>query len=373
MTALLHSILVLEKRGSLYLWVIVLSILTFTMSVTGTFLVRSGILNSVHTFANDPSRGLYILIFLSIMIFSSLYIFYKFAPKEKTGFQLFSKESFILTNNWFMIFFLITVLIGTIYPIFLEIIANEKISVGPPYYNTILAPFIIPLLFFMSYGPHANWLASKPTGIKKILIVLFLSVCLIITFIYFTNEKNILINLILVSSIYLIFQTFLDLLKNLGKKNFSLYSSIFSHLGFGLLIFFISLNSIFSIEHDFNIKIGEKKKLENFEITLEDLKVYPEKNYKKFVGNLIVFYNKNNSIEFLNPEIRIYDQPKTITYEASIKSNLLSDTYVTMSNISRSDFYNIKFQKKPFMNLIWFSTILIAFGGLIRMLGRRIK
>ena len=373
MTALLHSILVLEKRGSLYLWVIVLSILTFTMSVTGTFLVRSGILNSVHTFANDPSRGLYILIFLSIMIFSSLYIFYKFAPKEKTGFELFSKEFFILTNNWFMIFFLITVLIGTIYPIFLEIIANEKISVGPPYYNTILAPFIIPLLFFMSYGPHANWLAPKPPGIKKFFIVLFLSACLIITFIYFTNEKNILINLILVSSIYLIFQTFLDLLKNLGKKNFSLYSSIFSHLGFGLLIFFISLNSIFSIEHDFNIKIGEKKKLENFEITLEDLKVYPEKNYKKFVGNLIVFYNKNNSVEFLNPEIRIYDQPKTITYEASIKSNLLSDTYVTMSNISRSDFYNIKFQKKPFMNLIWFSTILIAFGGLIRMLGRRIK
>ena len=91
------------------------------------------------------------------------------------------------------------------------------------------------------------------------------------------------------------------------------------------------------------------------------------------MGNLIVFYNKNNSVEFLNPEIRIYDQPKTITYEASIKSNLLSDTYVTMSNISRSDFYNIKFQKKPFMNLIWFSTILIAFGGLIKMLGRRVK
>ena len=373
MTALLHSILVLEKRGSLYLWVITLSILTFTMSVTGTFLVRSGILNSVHTFANDPSRGLYLLIFLSIMIFSSLYVFYKFAPKEKVEFKPFSKEFFILINNWFMIFFLITVLIGTIYPIFLEIIANEKISVGPPYYNTILAPFVIPLLFLMSYGPQANWLVSKPAEIKKLVTVLFLSVCLIIIFIYFTNQKNILINLILISSIYLIFQTFLDLLKNLGKKNFSFYSSIFSHLGFGLLIFFISLNSIFSIEHDFNIKIGEKRKLGNLEITLQDLKIYPEKNYKKFVGNLMVFYNKNNSIEFLNPEIRIYDQPKTITYEASIKSNVLSDTYVTMSNISKSDFYNIKFQKKPFMNLIWFSTILIAFGGFIRILERRTK
>jgi len=374
MTALLHSILVLEKRENLYLWVIVLSILTFTMSVTGTFLVRSGILNSVHTFANDPSRGLYILVFLSIMIFSSLYIFYKFAPKEKkTEFELFSKEFFILTNNWFMIFFLITVLIGTIYPIFLEIIANEKISIGSPYYNTILAPFVIPLLLLMSYGPKANWLVYKPTRLRKSLSILFLSVFLIIIFIYFTNQKNILINLILVSSIYLIIQTFLDLLKNLSKKNFSLYSSIFSHLGFGFLILFISLNSIFSVEHDFNIKIGEKRKLENLEITLQDLKIYPEKNYKKFVGNLMVFYSKNNSVEFLNPEIRIYDQPKTITYEASIKSNVLSDTYVTMSNISRSDFYNIKFQKKPFMNLIWFSVILIAFGAFVRALERRIK
>jgi len=374
MTALLHSILVLEKRENLYLWVIVLSILTFTMSVTGTFLVRSGILNSVHTFANDPSRGLYILVFLSIMIFSSLYIFYKFAPKEKkTEFELFSKEFFILTNNWFMIFFLITVLIGTIYPIFLEIIANEKISIGSPYYNTILAPFVIPLLLLMSYGPKANWLVYKPTRLRKSLSILFLSVFLIIIFIYFTNQKNILINLILVSSIYLIIQTFLDLLKNLSKKNFPLYASIFSHLGFGFLIFFISLNSIFSVEHDFNIKIGEKRKLENLEITLQDLKIYSEKNYKKFVGKLMIFYNKNNSVEFLNPEIRIYDQPKTITYEASIKSDVLSDTYVTMSNISRSDFYNIKFQKKPFMNLIWFSAILIAFGGFIRVLERRIK
>jgi len=374
MTALLHSILVLKKRKDLYLWVIVLSILTFTMSVTGTFLVRSGILNSVHTFANDPSRGLYILVFLSIMIFSSLYIFYKFAPKEKkAGFELFSKEFFILTNNWFMIFFLITVLIGTIYPIFLEIISSEKISIGPPYYNTILAPFVIPLLLLMSYAFQAHWLVPKPAKIKKLLIILFLSVCLIVIFIYFTNQKNILINLILLSSIYLIIQTFLDLLKNLSKKNLFLYSGIFSHLGFGLLILFISLNSIFSVEHDFNIKIGKKKKLDNFEITLRDLKVHPEKNYKKFVGDLMVFNNKNNSIEFLSPEIRIYNRPETITYEASIKSNILSDTYVTMSNISRSDFYNIKFQKKPFMNLIWFSTILIAFGGFIRILERRTK
>ncbi len=372
MTALLHSILVLEKKDSLYLWVIALSILTFTMSVTGTFLVRSGILNSVHTFANDPSRGLFILVFLSLMIFLSLYVFYKFSPKEKTDkFELFSKEFFILTNNWFMTFFLITVLIGTIYPIFLEIIANENISVGPPYYIAILAPFVIPLLFFMSYAPQANWNVSKSTKTRRFLTILFLSVALIFIFIYFTNEKNILINLILLSSIYLILQTFLDLTNNIGKKNFSLYSSIFSHLGFGLLILFISLNSIFSVDHDLNIKIGEKKKIGNFEITLDDLHIYKKSNYKTYVGNVTVRNKKNNSLEFMKPEIRIYDQPETITYEASIKSNILADTYVTMSNISRSEFYNIKLQKKPFMNLIWFSTLLIAFGVVIRMLEKR--
>ena len=141
MTALFHSILVLEKKNGIYLWVIILSILTFTMSVTGTFLVRSGILNSVHTFASDPSRGMYILIFLSIMVFSSIYIFYKYAPTEKRSFNLFSKEFFILTNNWFMIFFLITVLIGTIYPIFFEVLTAKKISIGPPYYNSFWLHF----------------------------------------------------------------------------------------------------------------------------------------------------------------------------------------------------------------------------------------
>ena len=181
MTALFHSILVLEKRGGIYLWVIVLSILTFTMSVTGTFLVRSGILNSVHTFASDPTRGLYILIFLSIMIFASIYIFYKYAGTENRSFDLFSKEFFILTNNWFMSFFLITVLIGTVYPIFLEVLTNHKISIGPPYYNTILAPFLVPLLFIMAYGPKTSWIVSKPISIKRVLFTLLISLTILLS------------------------------------------------------------------------------------------------------------------------------------------------------------------------------------------------
>ncbi len=374
MTALFHSILVLEKRGGIYLWVVVLSILTFTMSVTGTFLVRSGILNSVHTFANDPTRGLYILIFLSIMIFSSIYIFYKYSPVENRSFNLFSKEFFIITNNWFMSFFLVTVLIGTVYPIFLEVLTNQKISIGPPYYNTVLAPFLVPLLFFMAYGPKTSWVVPKPIIIKKILTTLLLSLLATFVIIFLVNKKDFLTNLLLLSSIYLVLQSLNDFFKNLktkSERNYINKSSLISHLGFGLLILFISLNSIMSVEHDFNMKIGEKKQLKDFQITLENLKVYDDKNFKKYIGDIVILNNKKNTIVRLKPEIRVYNSPETITYEASIKSKLFGDTYVTMSNISRSDFYNIKFQIKPFMNLIWFSTILIVLGGLLRMKDRK--
>ena len=149
-SALMHSVMVLEKRNTLYEWVIILCLLTFILSVTGTFLVRSGILNSVHTFASDPSRGLYILIFLSLMIFTSLVVFSRKRKKDTYDFNPNSKETFILANNWFMIFFLVTVLIGTLYPIFLDVLTNMKVSVGPPFYNIVIIPFIIPFLVLMA-------------------------------------------------------------------------------------------------------------------------------------------------------------------------------------------------------------------------------
>ena len=163
LTALIHSIIVLEKRSLLASWTLILSIASFTLSMCGTFLVRSGILNSVHTFANDPKRGIFILIFLFVLILGSLFIFFALhKPKieEQKNF-LFSKETSILLNNWFMMYFLSVVLIGTVYPIFLEVIANEKISVGPPFYNKLLIPFLIPFLIFMTIGPNTKWIKDN--------------------------------------------------------------------------------------------------------------------------------------------------------------------------------------------------------------------
>ncbi len=368
MTALLHSVLVLERRMGLYSWVIILSILTFTMSVVGTFLVRSGILNSVHTFANDPARGLFILTFLILMVFSSIFIFFKYSPSERKKYQIFSKEFFILINNWFMVFFLAVVLIGTLYPVFLDTLIGEKISVGPPYYNFVLAPFLIPLLFLMTSGPKHKWISSET---KKFFdIILFLSVFLFLIVFFIIKENNLLINLILLFSIYLIIQTIFDFYENLKNRNINL-SRIISHFGFGLLIFFISVNHIFSVESNFNVRVGEKKDIKNYIIKFENLETSSGNNYQSVVGYFEIFNKKKLIKENLEPEIRVYNQPKTVTYEASINSNLFSDTYLTMSNISDSDIFNIKFQKKPFMNFIWFSVLLISLGGIFNFFRRK--
>ena len=367
MTALLHSILVLERRIGLYSWVIVLSILTFTMSVTGTFLVRSGILNSVHTFASDPSRGLFILSFLIIMVFFSTYIFFKFAPNESKKYTIFSKETFIIANNWFMIFFLGVVLIGTLYPVFLDTITGSKISVGPPYYNLVLAPFLIPLLFLMTSGPNYKWISHETKSFFD--LVLVLSVILFLITFLLIKESSFLLNLILFFSIYLIIQTLFDFYESFKKKNINI-SRIISHLGFGLLIFFIYINHIFSQENNFNLKLGEIKKTDQYIIKFENLEEKSIKNYKSIVGYFNISDKKTSITKELKPEIRVYDKPITITYEASIESNLFSDTYLTMSNISETDVFNIKFQVKPFMNFIWFSVLLLSLGGLLNFLSR---
>ena len=368
MTALLHSILVLERRIGLYSWVIVLSILTFTMSVTGTFLVRSGILNSVHTFASDPSRGLFILSFLVLMVFSSIFIFFKFSPKENKKYSVFSKEAFIIANNWFMIFFLGVVLIGTLYPVLLDTITGSKISVGPPYYNLILAPFLIPLLFLMTSGPNYKWISNEVRSLFNIVLVLSVTFFLITFFLI--KENNLLINLILFFSIYLITQTLFDFYESFKKKSINI-SRIISHLGFGLLIFFIYINHIFSVENNFNLKLGETKKTDYYTIKFVNLEEQSIKNYKSIIGYFNVSNKKNFTSKELRPEIRVYDKPFTITYEASINSNLFSDTYLTMSNISDTDVFNIKFQVKPFMNLIWLSVLLLSLGGVLNFFKRK--
>ena len=360
LTALLHCTSVLEKRSNLQSWTIILAISTFMLSMSGTFLVRSGILNSVHTFANDPERGVFVLIFLSILILISLIIYFKFNNSEKLNKSFFfSKETAIVINNWFMMYFLAVVLIGTIYPIFLEVITREKISVGPPYFNQLMIPFLIPFLFIMALGPKLDWIKNRNFETKFTKIILLI-ISILISYIITKNfSTQVLYSTILISSaLYLFFISIVDL-KN---ENLKLSQKI-SHSAFSILIISIILNSLFSEEVSVNLKKGEEKKLSNYILKFENVSKMEIDNFTSLKAEIHIIQN-NNKLKFY-PELRLYKVPEIITSEADIKTNLLSDNLVVVNYLKNTDYLNIRYQKKPFMLLIWLSAFMLATGGLM--------
>ena len=370
LTTLLHCILVLERKEILTSWVIILSIATFTLSMCGTFLVRSGILNSVHTFANDPERGLFILIFLFALIFLSLFIFFFFHQTSKnnsSNFFWLSKETSILVNNWFMMYFLSVVLIGTVYPIFLDVISSQKISVGPPFYHKLIAPFLIPFLFAMAIGPRLKWIRSDLKD--KIYLISLLIISILISFFIVKNfNTNILINTILISSaLYLFFIT----LRDFFNKKYKNFAQNTAHFGFSLLILSILFNNLFSSEIITNLKVGETYDNSKTKIVFESINQKKEKNYKSIIANFNITNSEgiNNN---LSPELRIYNQPNITTSEADIKTTLMKDKFIVINLVQNQDYFNVRYQVKPFMLWIWLSVIMISLGGLVSFLQKRI-
>tara|TARA_B100000482_G_scaffold41785_1_gene26934 strand:- start:1349 stop:3082 length:1734 start_codon:yes stop_codon:yes gene_type:complete len=366
---LLHCTLVLEKKQILTSWVVILSIATFTLSMCGTFLVRSGILNSVHTFANDPERGLYILIFLFILVFLSIFIFLFFYKSEKTttnSFFWLSKETSILINNWFMMYFLSVVLIGTTYPIFLEVLSSEKISVGPPFYNKLIIPFLVPFLLAMAIGPKLKWIKSELEN--KLNLILFLIISLLLsTFIIRNLDINFLINTILVTSA---FYLFLITLKDFFSKKFKNLSQNLAHFSFSLLILSILFNNFLSTEIITNLKINETYENDALKINFEGIEQRDEQNFKAIIGKFVIEHNGGQT-DIMQPELRIYNQPNIITSEADIKTTLYKDKFMTMNSVQNQEYFNIRYQVKPFMIWIWLSTFLISLSGLIGFFKKR--
>ena len=366
---LLHCTLVLEKKQILTSWVVILSIATFTLSMCGTFLVRSGILNSVHTFANDPERGLYILIFLFILVFLSIFIFLFFYKSEKTttnSFFWLSKETSILVNNWFMMYFLSVVLIGTTYPIFLEVLSSEKISVGPPFYNKLIIPFLVPFLLAMAIGPKLKWIKSELEN--KLNLILFLIISLLLS-VFIIRNLNIsfLINTILVTSA---FYLFLITLKDFFSKKFKNLSQNFAHFSFSLLILSILFNNFLSTEIITNLKINETYENDVLKINFEGIEQRDEQNFKAIIGKFVIEHNGGQT-DIMQPELRIYNQPNIITSEADIKTTLYKDKFMTMNSVQNQEYFNIRYQVKPFMIWIWLSTFLISLSGLIGFFKKR--
>ena len=379
-TALLHSTLVLEKRNALKKWTIFLAFLSFSFSLIGTFLVRSGIITSVHSFASDPTRGVFILMICAFFIFSSFILLANKAGsiKEEKLISPISKEGAIVFNNLLMIALLLTIFIGTIYPIFLEIFTGDQISVGPPYFNLTATLIMIPAVLVMSFAPMINWKKDDLFGLlSRLKTIFFLS--LLVTFIFFyINFQGPIIALVgIFLAAWLFFGTLFNFfektnyLKKLKDLNKTYLGMTVAHLGVAIFIAGITGSTLWKIEKIKILKVGEKVLLNNYSLNFDKIKKIRGKNY---IGHEAEFnlYKKNKFIKTLKPQKRFYPVQEFATTEAAIYSRGISDIYIAMSE-PVDDSWLFRFHYSPLTPWIWIGSIMAFIGGILSFSHRIFK
>tara|TARA_Y100000590_G_scaffold121579_2_gene139216 strand:- start:827 stop:2725 length:1899 start_codon:yes stop_codon:yes gene_type:complete len=364
-TALLHSLITVEKKKSLQSWVLLLAILTFLLSVVGTFLVRSGILTSVHTFALDPSRGIYILIFTAILGFYSLTLYGLKLKKYSTNnyFAFFSKEGSILVNNILMVVVCSSVFLGTVYPLLVEAITGNKISVGEPYYNTAVVPIMIPAILIMGIGPILSWgKANVLETIKKVLPSILLTI-IVTAFVFLFYKTYSFIGVLgILLAFWIIFNNLILLIKK--KGNHSIAMTI-AHLGIGLLILGITGSSVWQQEKIARMKIGDETVIQKYNIVFKKINEIKGPNYLALQGNFYIYDIKKNLVTKLNPENRFYPIKKNFTTEASIHTNLFRDLYIVLGEGNLNDGWVVRIYYNPLVIWIWIGAFVIFLGGIV--------
>ena len=362
-TALIHSLMIVEKTKSLQIWVLLLSILTFLLSVVGTFLVRSGILTSVHTFALDPSRGIYILTFMAIL---GGYAFILFFKKSKYFFSekyfvFLSKEGSILFNNFLMVVVCATVFLGTIYPLIIEAISDNKISVGEPYFNKTIIPITIPAILLMGIAPIFSW---KKDTLKRIIRIsspkIIAAVILTLSFLYFYKFINFMGIIGIFLAFWIISNNFLNLIfkaKGYAKE------TVLAHFGVGLLILGIAGSSVWQEEKVARMNVKDKMTIKNYTIIFNEINEIKGQNYVAIQGNFLV-NNKKNKITNLKPEKRLYPVTNIVTTEAAIHTSLARDLYIVLGDGNSSDGWVIRFYINPLVVWIWIGVMFMFVGGL---------
>jgi len=366
-TALLHSLIIVEKKKSLQSWVLLLSILAFLLSVVGTFLVRSGILTSVHTFALDPSRGIYILAFTALLGGYSLILFGTKSKKyfDNNYFTFFSKEGSILINNILMVVVCSTVFLGTIYPLLVEALTNNKISVGEPYYNSTVIPIMIPAILVMGIGPMLGWGKQDKTKIFKKMIPSILLTAIMTIFIFLIYQSYSVIGIAgIILAFWIISNNLLILIKK--DKNCSM-GMIIAHLGIGLVILGITSSSIWQEEKITKMKIGSETKIDKYNIVFEKINEIKGSNYVALQGNFLVYDNKKNIVTKLKPENRFYLIKNNFTTEASIHTNLFRDLYIVLGEGNLNDGWIVRIYYNPLVIWIWIGSLVIFMGGIVSM------
>jgi len=369
-TALIHNLLALEKKEILINWSVLLSLLGFILSIIGTFIVRSGLITSVHAFASDPTRGIFIILLLFLVTLLSLSIYAKNYIKKQPNVELnfFSKETFLIINNLLLSVIAFTVFLGTIYPLIVETINNNRISVGPPFYNITVIPFAILLAFFSALGPILAW---NQNSIKQLLrnISIPLGLTLIITIAIFFMFEN--LSLIIFIGLFSGIWLFLNSLNNLTHIRFqglNNWASFFAHSGFAILILGVSISSSHQNEYEGKLDINNQINFSGYILKFESFNEEIVENYITTKGKFKLSRNDNEF--FLYPEKRFYPIEQSQTTEAAIISSNLSQFYLVLGEQINDKSWVIRIWYKPMIMLIWIGGLFMGIGGLLSLVKR---
>ncbi|MBX3670724.1 MAG: heme lyase CcmF/NrfE family subunit [Rhodocyclaceae bacterium] len=391
-TALIHSLAVTEKRGSFKNWTVLLAIAAFSLSLLGTFLIRSGVLTSVHAFATDPRRGIFILVFLAVVIGSSLAIFAWRAPKVGLGgrFGLVSRESALLTNNVLLVVATATVLLGTLYPLIIDALNLGKLSVGPPYFNAVFVPVMAPALFLMGVGPFARWKEASIPELANIVRWAFLAAALVavaLPFVYGSWTPMVGLGLLLAA--WIAITAVLNFIERVQrtragrsflaaavKQPSHFFGMHLAHLGVAVFVVGVTVVGGFQDEKDVKMEPGDTVTVAGYTFRFNGVKAVEGPNYLATQGDIELSVNGHFERK-LTPEKRNYHSSAMPTTEAAIDAGFLRDVYVSLGEPIDRDkpegAWALRVYYKPFVDWIWGGCILMAIGGLFALLDRRYR
>ncbi len=380
-TALLHAQAVTEKRGAFIGWTLLLSISAFSLSLLGTFLVRSGVLTSVHAFASDPTRGVYILAYLGVVIGGSLALYAFRAPKMITGggFAWFSRESLILINNLLLTVATAMVLLGTLYPLIADAFGLGKISVGPPYFGLMFGLLMAPLVLIMPLGAYSRWKQDQPGRVgRQLLLPLLISAAIAGLSTWLISDGNLRTITGVFAGSWLIFGSLTYAIQRSMKQRRKLLPAgemamILAHMGVGIFLIGVSMVETTSIEKHIPMSPGDSFQLAEYKFEFTGSEHYEGANYSADRGTFIVT-KQGQAVTILYPEKRLYRRGQTMT-EAALDPGLTRDLYVSLGDMIDSDKqrWAVRIYKKPFIRWIWLGTLFMTFGALVGMTDRRFR
>lgn len=386
-TALVHSLAVTEKRGSFKSWTVLLAICAFALSLLGTFLVRSGVLTSVHAFATDPSRGVFILAFLFIVISSSLVLFAWRAPKVGLGgkFDLLSRESMLLTNNILLLVAAASVLLGTLYPLIIDALGLGKLSVGPPYFEAVFVPVMTPAIFLIGVGPIARWKQmSLPALAVRLRWAFAVSVVSALVAPYFMGEWKPMISFGLLLAFWITVCVLVNLKHRISastegnvftrllKQSRSYYGMHCAHLGVAVFIIGVTLVNGYETEKDVRMEIGSKVTVGGYSFQFNGTRNDVGPNYKAVIGDIAVSKD-GQFVRNMYPEKRTYNASGMAMTEAAIDTGFFRDLYVALGEPLTNGAWVVRAYHKPFVDWIWMGCLLMAFGGITSITDRRYR